>query len=60
MPLNTERERCTAAFFASGNLSVAVFAPTGLPILYMRKSAAAMSSAREIIATAVSEGMRAW
>ena len=35
MPLSTERDRCTAAFFASDNLSVAVFSPTSLPISYI-------------------------
>jgi len=60
MPLNTERERCTAAFFASGNLSAVVFSPTSLPISYMRKSAAAMSRARATIPTAAREGMWEW
>jgi hypothetical protein len=60
MPLSTDRDRCTAAFFASGNLSVALFSPTSLPISYIRKSAAATSKARTMIPTAVSEGMREW
>jgi len=60
MPLNTERERWMAAFLASGNLSVAVLSPISLPISYMRKSVATMSSVRATIATAVREGMREW
>ena len=60
MPLNTERDRCTAAFLASGNLSLALFSPISLPISYMRKSAAAMSSTRTMIPTAAREGMREW
>jgi hypothetical protein len=55
---STERERCKAALFASGNFSAAVFSPTNLPISYMRKSAPAVSSARAIIAAAVKEDMR--
>ena len=34
MPLSTDRDRCTAAFLASGNLSAVVFSPTSLPISY--------------------------
>ena len=61
MPPSTERDRRTAAFFASGNLSAVVFSPTSLPISYIKYRAAAMKRIKTTIANAESwtmEGMR--